>query len=293
MMLAAADVTTAVVSSAVVAAIVGAVSSFFTQRYLLVRKAQLDADAMDRQARIAYESMARQRLYEAIGPLRMQLLYSARDAIHRIVGHVRAGMDWNMDPSADYGRSTIYRLLCPLAVAQLIERAVGAADFSVDAGALGLLRFGATSERMLSSDNVVLDHPDVDWARQTQHLFRDNLRAAAARLIDDDHDRPIVISYDRFLEEVPDPARDPELEALAAILSQCSRHMGENPLFWLRLVGYAYACGELVRTQGVPLGFATPTIDPAMLLRKTGDEYISRHIDDYVAAMRRVADEGL
>lgn len=61
MILAAADVTTAVVSSAVVAAIVGAVSSFLAQRYLLVRKAHIDADAMDRQARPAYESMARHR----------------------------------------------------------------------------------------------------------------------------------------------------------------------------------------------------------------------------------------
>ena len=81
-----------------------------------------------------------------------------------------------MDPSAHYGRSTIYRLLRPLAVAQLIERVMGVVDFSVDAGAVGLLRFGATAERMLSSDDIVMDHPGVDWGRQTQHLFRDNLR---------------------------------------------------------------------------------------------------------------------
>ena len=69
--------------------------------------------------------------------------------------------------------------------------------------------------------------------------------------------------------------------------------MTENPIFWLRLVGYAYACGELVRAQGVPLGFAAPALDPADLLRKTNDDYISTHLDDYLAAMRRVADEGL
>lgn len=277
----------------VVAAIVGAVSSFFTQRYLLVRKAQIDADAMDRQARIEYESMARQRLYESIGPLRMLLLFSARDAIRRINGHAQAADGWNMDPSAHHGRSTIYRLLRPLAVAQLIERVMGVVDFSVDAGAVGLLRFGATAERMLSSDDIVMDHPGVDWGRQTQHLFRDNLRAAAARLIDDDQDRPKVISYDRLQKDILDPARDDELAALAAILGQCSRSMTENPIFWLRLVGYAYACGELVRAQGVPLGFAAPALDPADLLRKTNDDYISTHLDDYLAAMRRVADEGL
>jgi hypothetical protein len=40
-----------------------------------------------------------------------------------------------------------------------------------------------------------MDHPAVDWARQTQHLFRDNLRAAAARLIIEEQDRPNVIGY--------------------------------------------------------------------------------------------------
>ena len=200
-----------------------------------------------------------------------------------------------MDPSAHYGRSTIYRLLRPLAVAQLIERVMGVVDFSVDAEAVGLLRFGATAERMLrlSSDDIVMDHPGVDWARQTQHLYRDNLRATAARLIDDDDARPKVIGYDRFQTEIPDPARDDELAALAAILRRCDRRMTENPIFWLRLVGYAYACGELVRAQGVPLGFAAPALDPADLLRKTNDDYISTHLDDYLAAMRRVADEGL
>ncbi len=51
-----------------------------------------------------------------------------------------------MDPSAHYGHGSIYRLLRPLALAQLIERAIGVADFSVDTQAVGLLQFGATAE---------------------------------------------------------------------------------------------------------------------------------------------------
>jgi hypothetical protein len=45
------------------------------------------------------------------------------------------------------------------------------ADFSVDPGAIALLRFNRAAERMLSGDDVVLDHPGADWSTQSQHLF--------------------------------------------------------------------------------------------------------------------------
>jgi hypothetical protein len=38
-------------------------------------------------------------------------------------------------------------------------------------------------ERVLSGDEVVLNSPQVDWAGQTQHLFRQNLRLASATLV--------------------------------------------------------------------------------------------------------------
>jgi hypothetical protein len=229
-------VTAVIVSSAVVAAVVGALSSFVTQRYLLVKKAQIDSDAMERKALLDYQSLARQHLMETIGPLRMQLLFGAREAVHRVNSHVRPGIRWNMDPAEHYVRSTVYRILRPLAVAQLIENAMGTADFTVDAEAVDLLRFGTAAERLLSSGDIVLNHPKVDWARQAQHLFRDNLRAAAARLINEDQSRPIVIGFERFQEEVPDLSEDRALAALGNILGACRGSMTENPILWLRLV---------------------------------------------------------
>ncbi len=58
---------TVLLSSAVVAVIVGGLTTYFGQRRLAERQAQID-----------YESNARRRLYEAIGPLRLQLLFAAR-----------------------------------------------------------------------------------------------------------------------------------------------------------------------------------------------------------------------
>jgi hypothetical protein len=278
--IAAIDITGALVSSAVVAAIVGGLSSFLTQRYLLERKAQVD-----------YEFMARKRLNEAIGPLRMQLLLSARDVVGRVQWH--AGSRWNMNPSDHFARSFIYRLLRPLAVAQLIERQMSVADFSVDPAAVALLRFNRAAERMLSGDAVVRDHPAADWSTQSQHLFRDNLRVAAARLVVEGDDSATVLDYSRFQREVPDPESDASLRDLALIFGRCSGNLTENPLFWLRVVGYTYACARLIGDHGVSAGFEDVPLDAEEMLRAVDEEIIASQASAYVAEFDRIIARGL
>ena len=288
--MAAVDVPAALVSSAVVAAIVGGLSSFVaivgglssfvTQRYLLDRKAKVD-----------YEFMARKRLNEAIGPLRMQLLFAARDVVGRVESH--ADSRWNMDPEQHFARSFIYRLLRPLALAQLIERQMSIADFSVDPNAIALLRFNRAAERMLSGDEVVLDHPGADWATQSQHLFRDNLRVAAATLIVEDEDPPTVMDYLRFTSELPQPGSDPSLRALALIFKRCGTNLTENPLFWVRVVGYTYACNRLIADHGQSLGFENVALDAEAMLRAVDDETISAKAAEYVAVYDRILARGL
>ena len=56
---------------------------------------------------------------------------------------------------------------------------------------------------MLSGDDVVLDHPGADWSTQSQHLFRDNLRAAAARLIVEGEEAAVIMDYSRFSVRCP------------------------------------------------------------------------------------------
>jgi hypothetical protein len=127
----------AILSSAIVAAVVSGLISYVQERQILDRKADVD-----------YRSNARKRLYEAIGPLRLQLLFAARDVVDRVTGHLRdavpAGRGWNMDVKAYYVQSFVYRILRPLAIGQLIERQMSIADFAVDDSALELLRFDSS-----------------------------------------------------------------------------------------------------------------------------------------------------
>ena len=124
---------------------------------------------------------------------------------------------------------------------------------------------------MLTGDEVVLNHPGVDWARQTQHLFRDNLRAAARVLIDDAETGASVINYARFQREVPVLTELPELADLVAIFARCERNLSENPLFWVRIVGYAYACSRLIADQGVAIGFENVEIPVEDALKTAND----------------------
>jgi len=279
-MLAGVDVSSVLVSSAVVAAVVAALSSFFIQRYLLERKAQVD-----------YQYEARKRLHEVIGPLRMQLLLAARDVVRRTRGHV--GKDWDMDPSASFVRSFIYRLLRPLAISQLIERQMSFADFSVDPAAIALLRFNTAAERMLAGNEIVLDHPEADWDAQTQHLFRDNLRAAASTLIAEDEGGVVVVSFARFQRETPDLTAIPELRDLATLFSSSGNNLTSNPLFWLRLVGYAYVCSDLIAKQGVAVGFEDIPLQWEEMLGAAKDERISRHTNDYIPVFDEIVAQGL
>ena len=77
-----------------------------------------------------YKYEARKRLYHATGALRLQLLVACQSAALRFKSHC-SKESFQINLERYYGRSTLYRLLRPIAIAELIERQMAYADFQL------------------------------------------------------------------------------------------------------------------------------------------------------------------
>jgi hypothetical protein len=244
-----------------------------------IRK-QVESQLGDIAAQRQYEYEARRRLYVAIGPLRFQLLLACRDLVSRIQSlGVRGHYVLHLD--GYYARSTVYRLLKPVALAMLIEEQMTLADFSVDQAAIECLRFRRAVTSILSGGELAADHPKVDWTRQKEHVFADTLLAVVQALIT----RPAgaaarALRFDEFNDAV-----HTEGWAAFAPFDQLLNEFQCNtkPILWLRLVAYAYACNALVTRQGAALGFESQPFDTAMLLSRAQDDFINNAMDQMIA----------
>lgn len=241
----------------------------------------LGAQAAQRQ----YEFEARKRLYFAVGPLRFQLLLACRDLAGR-VGALGSHERFTFDFNRYYARSTLYRLLRPLAITELIQRQVAHSDFAVDAGAVDCLRFRKSLVRILSGDELVAGHPKVNWSQQVEHVFADALTIATNALIAnaiEKEDR--ILRFDEFnhrIEEAPD-----SFEPFPRVLSGFT--ITSKPILWLRLVAYGNACNEYVHRAGRALGFEDEPFGVEALLRAGTDPTIVGATDEYVRRVRAIA----
>lgn len=229
-----------------------------------------------------YQIEARRRLYLAIGPLKFQLLIAARDVAHRIVSH--AGREYPLETSDYYGTSTLYRLVRPLAILELIERQIAFADFSVDQDALTLLQLKRSLWLVLSGSTLVGSHPARNWSREEQHIYYDHVTLAAQALIlGSNASEQRVMRIDEFqtaLRDQPGAFAD-QISSLNSLLSDFS--ISKCPLVWLRLVAFAYACSRYVARFGAALQFAPPHVPLRELILASGDQYFSSRVDEYEA----------
>lgn len=274
------------VSSALVSGVVGGIVAYLSQRALATRAARLD-----------YEYAAKKRLYEAVGPLRFQLVVAARDLASRVDSHRRSDR-WVLAADGYYVHSFLYRLLRPLAIGVLVERAMSFADFSVDPSSADLLRFDSAAYRMLTGADPFtgpdgkVEHAGLDWGQESQHIFRDNLRSAAMCLLGTGTGgRQVVIDYAEFKQQRPDPMADDRLAGLARLFQANQPSLTESPVFWLRLVGYAYVCREYVAQHGPGIGIVVPDLAVRVLLAAAADDQITRRLSDYPATFDRVLTE--
>lgn len=258
-----------IAASSVIAALVSGLVTHLSQRSLA-----------SRQSRLNYEYHARQRLYGAIGPLRFQLLMASRDVVSRVSNHIESPK-WNLNSNQYYGKSTLYRLLRPLAICTLIQRRMNAADFSLDPSGIELLQFESSAYTMMTDSDPLPGFQGFDWSTETQHVFRDNLRRAAMGLIaEESNGQQYVLDFAEFTTLVPDPTAKGAMSALARIIDNCGPKLTNNAVFWVRLVGYAYVCNRLLETRGAEVGLKRRTLDVEKLMGASCDaEMIERSPD--------------
>ena len=104
---------------------------------------------------------------------------------------------------------------------------------------------------------IVLDHPEVDWSSQSQHVFRDNLRAAAYKLVISEPGGPSrLMSFAEF-DSTHDLLETEALRDLGMIFKNCEHSLAENTIFWVRATGYAYACAEHLKSRSAAAPIST------------------------------------
>jgi hypothetical protein len=248
-------------------------------------KKELDDYLGERSAERNYRAEAKKRLYVAVGPLRFQLLVAAAEFANRVA---RIGQDkysYDMSIKGYFGRSTVYRLLRVLAVAELIERQVAFADFAVDPSMRSLLKFKRQAFLALSSGRVSIGHPDEDWSQQSQHIFYDMLVIiSSALIVQEDPVAPSrVIRFDEFVSAVGDSDRVQRFEPIPRLINGFT--IQSKPILWLHLLALAQLCVGLVETHGTELDLEVDEMDLGHLLRRTRDEHICANLENYSDAI--------
>lgn len=249
---------------------------------------RLDAKAAQR----SYEFEGRKRLYHTIGPLRFQLLLAARDLAHHIQTHGLDGYEYDLVPSNYYGASTLFRIVRPLAISELIEVQMTYADFSIDPEAVDLLRFKRSIYEALTDKNPIFDHPKADWDNQKEHVFSQSLGIIAhSVLISEENKADRVMRFHEFSQFISNPGNLASLQPLPDQLTQFS--ISKMPLFWIRLVCVGHICAEFVNTLGTKAGFANIAYKHRKLLELAEDDYIQEHLGDILDVQEKLVHRGL
>ncbi|GGU16102.1 hypothetical protein [Lentzea flava] len=248
------------------------------------------------EARMAYDLEARKRLLTAVGPLRFQLLVACRDVVGRVqkLGSGR----WNTDVRSYFGRDTLYRVLRPVAIAELIERQVNYVDFSVDPAMPSLLRFQAAALDCFTDSSPVLDATGaelagVNWSNESEHPFSGTVRAAAGALIVVEADSPErVARREEFQQILSDALKSRgDLARFAGFIDGLTPDA--RPLFWLRLIFYGYLCQRFVSDHGKPAGLSASARPWPEMLQNVGRDDIQDLAGVLEERMRRLTTDAL
>ena len=101
------------------------------------------------------------------------------------------------------------------------------------------------------------------------------------------------MDYSDFKLACPDPLADEAVAPLARIFARTSDSLAELPQWWLRLVGYAWACRTLISDDGKGAGVSVPPLQVPVLLALIKDPVITTHLAEYPQTFVEVTSKGL
>jgi hypothetical protein len=249
-----------------IVALVSGVLSFLTGILLARHRARVDAQQQ-------YQLQARQRLYAAVGPLRFQLVIACREVASRIEALHKRRFDTAMD--GYFGPNTLYRLLRPLTLAELIERQTNYVDFSVDRAAVILLRFQAAAYDALTRGASVFRGLPLDWSKETQHVYKGRLQHAANLLVVGDQP-PRCARFDEFPAILQRARQDDPTGGMARLASLLDgTSPARDPVLWSRLVAYGYIANWLLAMEGGAAGYRPVPYPVTMMLNAANDAQLN------------------
>jgi hypothetical protein len=251
------------------------------ERRIEAFKSALERETGDVAAEREYRFEARKRLAAVIGPLRFQLIQAAILYRDRVTNFVR----FEYVPRLDnyFGRSTLYRLARLIAVLELIERQMTHLDFSVDPAMLELMQLRGTIFDALCDSSVLLGHPGVNWNRQEQHLFRDEVTVIGTAMMTQPQGEAIrVVRVDEFAALLGDGSLG-YLEPLAGQINRLDPTT--TPVLWLRLMAVACRCDALVAAEPVAAALSSGQFAVAPLVDASRDPFIAANRSAYLALM--------
>lgn len=243
----------------------------------------------DKAAERQYSLDARKRLYSVIGPLRFQLVVACHDFADRIARIGRREQRYKTNLQSYFGKSTVFRLLRILAVAELIERQIAYADFSVDPSTVDLLWFKHEVFRCLSSSTILLNHPKADWDTQTEHIFNDVLSMVASAMIVNNSDNLLsrVMRFDEFNNFVLDEKNIATIQPLPRLMEDFS--VSSKPILWIRLTTLGHICSEFVNREGLALGIKSEVYDAPRMLLESEDDFVEENHLKYCEMLENIA----
>ncbi|WP_444946315.1 hypothetical protein ACJJIP_04745 [Microbulbifer sp. VTAC004] len=255
----------------------------------LIRK-DVEVYLKENEADIRYNFEARARLYQAIGPLKFQLLLAARDFKARVTNIPKK--PYKIDLNGHYGKSTIYRLARLLCLSELIESKVAYADFAVDESSVKLLEFKKSLFLMLSGSKITSHHPNANWKVQKEHIFFDTLSSIGNALtINEGESVARCMSFSEFTDALKEYNFVEKISPLINVMSGlCLRG---TPILWVRLSCVAVLCNELIESLGRSVGFKYKSLDLSALIRESNDDFVQRKAEKYVELCNETMSEGL